>query len=145
MAIEDQVRRNTDDLRKVEEKVSKQAIQHGRLFESFNGFVGLSGERHSATTAGIDEIKDLIKEQRAETRAQREKREAIENDERDAKRQQDADDRRQRAKWRDWLRKLLDGRTIVLIIIILLSLFAPDVYSQISSMFTPAPAIDIAP
>jgi len=153
--IEEAVKQNTGDIRAIEGRLGKVEVMHGRLFERVEGFATLTKTQHQATQAGIDDIKQAILDQKQEAARYRKEKEALEKEERGvlfamqkARIDDEIDKREERQKWWHWVRSTLDGRTILILLAILLALFAPDAFRQVSGMISAAPmppAIDIAP
>jgi len=140
--IEQQVSQNTADIRDLERRTGKMEVQHGRLFEKHVAFEGTVGEK-------LDSIKETLTINRDKADKYRDKKEADEAeiksmivgvqksliDERE-------DIREERQKWWQWIRDSIDGKTIVLIIMIVTAIYAPNAFTQVQRMFAPVPVVD---
>ena len=147
MPIDDVVRQNTGDIRALDGRVGKIEVMHGRLFERVEGFVEMSKTQHQATQTGIDEIKATLAVSQREALEYRKSKEALETEERaalfaiqKARLEDEADRREERQKWWGWIRSTLDGKNIMVIVLIVAAIYAPGALSQVQAFFAPADA-----
>jgi len=148
--LDDRVKQNTDDIRDVRKEVrdvsgevAELRVNNGRMYERVNAL-------QKTTETGLNDIKSTLKTSRTDADKYREKKEEEENElktavlEVKAALAADDNDEEERRKWGQWARDNIDGKTIILVLAVIVAIWSPTAFDQVKSLFIPSSTVEPA-
>jgi len=149
--LDDRVKQNTDDIRDVRKEVrdvsgevAELRVNNGRMYERVNAL-------QKTTETGLNDIKSTLKTSRTDADKYREKKEEEENElktavlEVKAALAADDNDEEERRKWGQWARDNIDGKTIILVLAVIVAIWSPTAFNQVKSLFIPVISSTVEP